>query len=136
MAPEKSCCREMDVAPPPTTWNLHRNKPELCPTRNQSSKEQGAYQDQSEPQSKQKSTGYSQLDSSEKSKNRNGWPTPYLWRRRTQTYFECAWILPPSTNAARKITSHYLESTKLSTPPRDALDCLFSTHTRVTIKSG
>ena len=24
----------MLVAPPPTTWNLHRNKPELCPTRN------------------------------------------------------------------------------------------------------
>ena len=42
------------------------------PIRNQSSRQQGAYQDQSEPQSKQKSTGYSQQDSSEKSKSHNG----------------------------------------------------------------
>ena len=33
MALERCCCREVAL-PPPTTWNLHRNKPELCPTRN------------------------------------------------------------------------------------------------------
>ena len=33
MALEKCCCREVAL-PPPTTWNLHRNKPELCPTQN------------------------------------------------------------------------------------------------------